>query len=190
VVHSHILYNLALRSKKICYHSLIWNYRVWLLRIIFRANAMKLMRSFLAQYSIISNLLLLVVLVLIRCLQPNACLAMEPNGPCYTTNQTPKDRQCAIGIARVPMNPSASIGTNCSAPTIVFPISKLATLKQLKEAPVTKRPCGLAPITCQPSSNCYVEQSYKIAPYFNANTCQKAPIIISYPSKQEWNNCK
>ncbi len=188
MAHSHILYNLTLRSKKVCYHSLIRTYRSCLLQIIFRANIMKLTRSCYSQFSIISSLLLFVVLVLIHGLLPNTCQAMGPKGAC--ANQTSKDRQCDIGIARVPMTPSPSIRTNCSAPIIVLPTGKLSSFKQVEEAPLTKSPCGSAPLTCQPGSNCYVEQSHEIAPYFPANTCPKAPIIISYPSKQEWNNCK
>lgn len=187
--HSHILYNLTLRSKKVCYHSLIRSYCSYLLRIIFRTNVMKLSRSFFAQSPIISNLLFLVVLVSIHYLQPNACLAMEPNGPCYA-NQTSKDRQCDIGVARVPMTPSPSIGTNCRAPIIAFPIGRMSSFKQVEEAPLTKRPCGSAPLTHTRGNTYCVPRAENAAPYFAGNQCPKAPIIISYPPKQVWNNCK
>ena len=150
---------------------------------------MKLTLSCYSQFSIIGSLLLFVVLVLIHCLQPNTCLAMGSNGPCYA-NQTSKDRQCDIGIARVPMTPSPSIRTNCSAPIIVLPIGKLSSFKQVEEAPVTKRPCGSAPLTHTRGNTYCVPRAENAASYFPANTCPKAPIIIFYTSKQEWNNCK
>jgi hypothetical protein len=151
---------------------------------------MQLTRFCYSQFSIISSLLLFVVLVLIHGLQPNTCQAMGPDGPCYA-NQNSKDRQCDIGVARVPMIPSPIIpATNCSAPTIAFPIGRMSSFKQFEEAPLTKSPCGSAPVT-HPTGNTHcVPRAENAAPYFSANSCPKAPIIISYPSKQEWNNCK
>lgn len=154
-----------------------------------RANVTNLMRSFLAQYSIISNLLLLVVLFFICSLQPNTCLAMGPNDACFK-NQAPIDRRCNIGSVNVPMNPSPSFRTNCGASVIGPSKARIASFKQLEEAPVTKRPCGSAPVTKTTGNTHFVERSRNAAPHFAGNQCPNAPIIVSYPSKQVWNKCK
>ena len=154
-----------------------------------RTDVKKLMRILPGQYSIISSLLLLVVLVFICSLQPTACLAMGPDGICFK-NQDPIDRRCNIGSVNVPMNPSPSFRTNCGASVIALPKARIASFKQVEEAPVTKRLCGSAPVTKATGNTYFVERSRNAAPYFAGNQCPKAPIIVSSPSKQVWNHYK
>jgi hypothetical protein len=150
---------------------------------------MKLTRAFFADYSIINSRIALVVSFFICGLQPNTCLAMGPNDACFK-NQAPIDRLCNIGSMNVPMNPSPSFRTNCGASVIVQSKARIASFKQVEEAPVTKRPCGSAPVTNCKGNTYYVRHGQNQSPHFSATTCPKAPIIRSYPSTQSRATCK
>lgn len=152
---------------------------------------MKLSRSFITKFSSSNRFVSLVFFALTSILQPSSvCLAMGPNNHCSASLALPDRRQCDIGQAFVPMNPSPSFRTDFGAPVIVLLQGKAANLKQPGEAPTAKRPCGSAPVTKTTGNSYSVGQARNLAPHFPPNLCPKAPIIIPSPSKPAMENCK
>ncbi|MFH0958817.1 MAG: hypothetical protein V1897_08955 [Pseudomonadota bacterium] len=132
----------------------------------------------------------LLALLLVSLLTPNVCFSTDFEGSCFAgMAEKTRGRDCAIGVVRVPMNPSPAFGTNSSAPVIVFPIRKLSSYRQVEEAPLAQHSCGSAPVIRSDGNVCFAERSLNTVPYFSGDTCPKAPIIVSYPSRITGRKC-
>ena len=151
---------------------------------------MKLSSRFTPGCLMLRNRHFFLALLAVYCLQPDACLAIEPKDFCFEGQTAKNGRPCDIPAIRVPMTPSPASRTNTSAPVIVFPLRKMSSYRQVEEAPLVQKSCGTAPVSKSRGNAYSVERSRKAAPYFSGDSCPKAPIVISYPSGLTGRRCE
>lgn len=133
---------------------------------------------------------LFLALLLVSLLTPTVCFSTDFSGSCFAGKaEKGGSRECAIGVVRVPMTPCPATGTRNSAPVIVSPIRKVYSFIQIEEAPLAKKSCRVAPVSQSTDKTTYVK-SGNATPYFSGDTCPKAPIIVSYPSRITGGRCE